>query len=255
MFLKPVLIKKIKDRIIYNYPSPDDEFDEETGEVIPGVLTKEQIKTVLRQKITQYALRPGEAEITFLAEIPIVTLQPDNVTPEYADADGFIIGAEAAPLGIGLVNDSDTNRALDLQHELVHLATRYHSLGSLVSVRPSCNQFGEAKNIDEIDRHALAQNFIDEALAYGTNAFAHEHEIDARFVARNLFYCTEEKIAGYDVSTNSRLWAKVLNETIADRTGRQQFQPNYYLVKKVRTLADLDLTAPEVAARVNSLWK
>ena len=252
LFLKPEILAKVASSVRYNYPSSSDDWDEETGEVIPGELNDSEIISYLQTKLGEYTTAPEDAQIEFLEGVPVVYLNPENVTQEYSDSGAFVIGGSTLPLAIGIVKDPDTNQNLDLQHELVHLATRYTSIGNLESVQPKYSEFYEIENQTELDQASLARNFVDEALAYGTNAFAHNYTFTPEMIQNSMFYSSATAVGDYNVEENARQWADILNKSVADRTGRAQFHLNYYLVKNVQTLADLDLTNPEIKGKITS---
>lgn len=252
-FTRPEIIKDVSENILYNYPREGEDFDEITGEVIYQKPSDDEIKKYLHTKLAEYTTDPDQAIINVVEEIPIVLIDPEKATEEYNNAGAFVIGGVRSPLGIGIFKGGMQDDIVDIQHELVHLATNKLTLGSLKNVPEKYNEFHELTNGKEINRHTLASNFIDEVLAYGTNAFAHKQKINSQFILQNMFYADFEEYAGFNLKENGPKWAAILNQTIEDRTGKKQFKLNNYLIKKVESLDDLDLTRPEIEEKVNKL--
>ena len=252
-FLMPELVQTVSARLASHYPAPET-FDEVTGEAIREEIGEVEMRAHLREVLVADVLDPAQISIRFLEGIPVVMIPADNLGPELAQAGAFVIG-KPLPLGVAVVEaETTTEQTLALQHELVHLVTQTVSLGAVESVSPVYNEFYEVTNVPELNRAELARRFVDEALAYGVNAYGAELELTPEFVARNMFYSEPVEVAGYDVEANAELWADVLNETIRDRSGRKQFRLNNYLIKKVHTLDDLDLTNEVVRTKVENLW-
>ena len=253
-FLRPELVAQVATRLRRNYPAPVEEFDPHTGELLEHELSQEEMRAYLQTQLVDYVLDSQEVTIQFIEGVPVAFIPEAQLRPEFAEAGAFVLG-DVALLGAGVVETGDEiETALNLQHELVHLFTRMVSLGQVKSVAAAYNEFYEVTNTREVNRAELAHRFVDEALAYGVNAYARGLEITPELVARNMFYSQEPELAGYDLESNAELWADVLNETIRDRTGKKQYKLNLYLTRRVRTLDDLDLTDPETRGVVENLW-
>ena len=253
-FLRPELVAQVAARLRRNYPAPVEEFDPQTGELLEYEVSQEEMRAYLQTQLVDYALDSQKVTIQFIEGVAVAFVPADQVRPELAHAGAFVLG-DVAFLGAGVVVvEDEIETALNLQHELVHLFTRMVSLGRIESVVPTYNEFYEVTNVREVNRAELAHRFVDEALAYGVNAYARELEISPELVARNMFYTQEPELAGYDLESNTELWADVLNEAIHDRTGKKQYKLNLYLTRRVRTLDDLDLTDPKVRGVVEDSW-
>lgn len=251
-FLEKGIIEKVVAKLEEVYRN--ETYDDETGDVIGSEKMSED---EMISKFTSLArinfVELKESDVQLISGIPVIVCEEENIhsTSNYADAGGFIIEERGKIAGLCVVkHGSEKNLDSDLRHELVHLATSVLELGNLTPVFSIISpEDGYTElNQSEITRYGLAHDFIDESLAYGQNGFDVNKKFTAQEIQDHYFYMPgTEIVEGYNLNQNSEILAKIINETITDRTGKKQFRFNYYLIKHVKSLDDLDFTDKNTA--------
>jgi hypothetical protein len=222
-------------------------FDEETGMLIANQepTTEEQSELIL-QSLYNYTDNPESAKIFYIDKIPVVQCSLSDITPEYRDAGAFIIGTIQKPIAIGLVEDVDDmqSQIQSLQHEMVHMAAINLGLTNIEKVDLEYDENYLPIYDIEFEEYQITCSFVDEALAYGTNAFTFQKEFTKEEIME-LFFYRESTIANFDLQTNAKQWAEIINQTIQDRSGKKQFKLNNFLIKHVKTIQDIDMANVE----------
>lgn len=126
-------------------------------------------------------------------------------------------------------------------------------VGSLKLVGAELDENGNIQNFEEYYRSKYALSFVDECLAYGTNAFTLDSEMNTEDLRKYFFYRFNNINIGYNFDYNCEIISELFNKTIQDKSGKTQFRFNYYLTKHVKSLDDLDFTNEEIIQKFESI--